>query len=151
MTGGKIADAPASAKEAIQDDNLAQRINALSAGGDQVASAEMKLTQTVGSGSYPIAVFYENDLFNHNSSDGGSSLIVWGSHPCDAATWPPEYTISYIGDNMNDDTTSYRGYSNCRIRLFMDAGPSGENWSFKAEEANVGDYWNDKASAAEIT
>ncbi|MEU7043110.1 hypothetical protein AB0A77_18890 [Streptomyces varsoviensis] len=122
-TRGRIADAPASAKNVARDHELLDRLRGVSAG-------RGGLTAQLG-------ILYKD--WNY----GGSSLILNGSGAC-ANGNGRDYTGELVDWN---DTVSSVAPVGCWIELFVDAHQSGYHQEYQTSTAYVGDSMNDRASS----
>ncbi|GIF63884.1 hypothetical protein Ais01nite_19190 [Asanoa ishikariensis] len=111
-TGGRVTDAPGDAKAALNDEKLATKLNDL-------PSARSNAPMAAAASNIVISVEYTGEGF------GGSSLTITGTHACDNALSPVEFTMASMPSGWNDDIESFRAFANCAAMHFLHIGASG--------------------------
>ncbi|WP_147449382.1 hypothetical protein [Actinomadura pelletieri] len=136
-TAGRIADAPDDAAAAAADRVLERRINALAAGRRDGALME----------GYVLSIEYQHENF------GGSSIIFTGYRGCDGiddGIVEFEYAdLAPIG--WNDTISSFRTYSDCRVRHFEHPHFVTPRTVFQTTLSYIGSLMNDRASSLQWT
>ncbi|MEV4620631.1 hypothetical protein AB0J74_18220 [Asanoa sp. NPDC049573] len=108
-TGGRVTDAPADPKAALNDEKLAKKLNDLPSKAPSAAA----LSNIV------ISVEYTGEDF------GGSTLTITGTHACDDFLSPVEFTMTSLPSGWNDDIESFRAFANCAGMHFLHIGATG--------------------------
>jgi hypothetical protein len=147
-TGGAIADAPADARDALDDASFTERINAL---------AHAKPTArdlgfggpALNFGSAVIGIVYKDAGY------GGNTWVFTQPYGCNG-DGAADFSVGNLNDRpysdygFNDAISSFHSYSGCRTVLF-------EHWYFQGAASNggvplydlgyVGDAMNDRATS----
>ncbi|WP_147339431.1 hypothetical protein [Actinomadura spongiicola] len=136
-TAGRITDAPGNAAAAAADRVLERRINALAAERGGSALRE----------GYVLSIEYQHENF------GGSSIIFTGYRGCDGiddGIVEFEYAdLAPIG--WNDTISSFRTYSDCRVRHFEHPHFVTPRTVFQTTLSYIGSLMNDRASSLQWT
>ncbi|GIF53053.1 hypothetical protein DFJ67_0575 [Asanoa ferruginea] len=109
-TGGRVTDAPANPKAALNDEKLAKKLNDLPAKAPSTLAAVSNIV---------ISVEYTGESF------GGSTLTITGTHACDDFLSPVEFTMTSLPSGWNDDIESFKGFANCAAMHFLHIGATG--------------------------
>jgi hypothetical protein len=125
-TGGRVTDAPVSARAAALDPSFARTMSALPA-----ATAASTLLGTE----------YANANFS------GASLSLFGGGRCDNSS-DVDFRFPSLPTGWNDRITSFRSFSNCAQQLFRNTNFGGGSLTIIISSlANVGAAANDQASS----
>ncbi|MFR9676821.1 hypothetical protein [Streptomyces sp. TR06-5] len=117
-TGGRVKDAPESARAAARDDAF-----------------RAELAGEVIQGTF----------FEH-ASYGGSSLTVYGAEPCVKDGWV-EYQLDF-DDWWKDRISSVQPWANCWIWLYPEPNLGGDrDGPFKENTPDIGSFMNDRAES----
>ncbi|MEV4539212.1 hypothetical protein AB0J82_36115 [Asanoa sp. NPDC049518] len=108
-TGGRVTDAPLDAKAALNDEKFAKKVD------DAPARAPM----AAAASNIVISIEYTGEGF------AGSSLTITGTHTCDNALSPVEFTMASMPSGWNDDIESFRAFANCAAMHFLHVGATG--------------------------
>ncbi|SNT50183.1 hypothetical protein SAMN05421812_107291 [Asanoa hainanensis] len=111
-SGGRVTDAPADAKVALNDQKFAKKL-------DDLPSARSNAPTAAAASNIIISIEYTGEDF------GGSSLTVTGTHACDNALSPVEFTLASMPSGWNDDIESFRAFANCAAKHFLHIGATG--------------------------
>ena len=127
-THGRIADAPASAADAVRDPLFAARVDAVE----------------------PPATTLASTLLGIEYSDAnlrGSSVSFFGSGGCDNSS-DADFRFASMPTGWNDRITSFTSYSNCAQQLFRNTSFGGGALTIIIRSlSNVGSAANDQASS----
>lgn len=127
-TGGRVTDAPVSARAAAVDPAFARTMSALPATTPKVAS-------TLLGTEYADANF------------SGASLSLFGAGRCDNSS-DADFRFASLPAGWNDRITSFRSFSNCAQQLFRNTNFGGGSLTIIISSlANVGAAANDQASS----
>jgi hypothetical protein len=127
-TGGRVADAPVSARAAALDPAFARTMSALPAA-------------TAKAASVLLGTEYANANF------GGASLSLFGAGRCDNSS-DADFRFASMPAGWNDRITSFRSFSNCAQQLFRNINFGGGSLTIIITSlANVGAAANDQASS----
>lgn len=118
------------------------------------------LLLAAGAMSFTAPAFAGCTVFQHRDYGGshwgldGNEWLMMGA--CEESVGSTSGGNGYCQRDWNDQISSYRVSSGCKIRLWVDAGdynPAGARFSrpFGTSVSYVGDSWNDQASWAECT
>jgi hypothetical protein len=130
-TGGRVTDAPTSARAAALDPAFAARMAALPASTPKVAAAASTLLGTE----------YANANF------AGASLNLFGAGRGDNSS-DADFRFSSMPAGWNDRITSFKSFSNCAQQLFRSVNFTGGSLTLIISSlANVGAAANDQASS----
>jgi hypothetical protein len=134
-TGGRITDAPADSRVAMNDQRLLARLNAT---GDKKNAAAIQ-----GGPDVLVGIIYYDDGF------GGPSQS-WLGRSCDDITHEDpqnaENRLAYVGDDWNDDFEAFRGFSNCWVRVWEHRDFKGASTPWAPFLSDLG-VLNDEGSA----
>jgi hypothetical protein len=136
-SGGQITDAPADTRVAMNDQPLLARLNAT--GGKKGPA----VNQPLGGGDVLIAILFYDDGF------GSPSLHLFGRACNDTIDIPPENQFPFIGEDWNDDFESFKGFSNCFVRLWEHRDFRGAMLDWAPERSDFG-VLNDEVSSLEF-
>jgi hypothetical protein len=126
-TGGRVTDAPTSARTAALDPAFARTVSALPA--------------VTASASVLLGTEYANANF------GGASLSLFGAGRCDNSS-DADFRFASLPAGWNDRITSFRSFSNCAQQLFRNTNFGGGSLTIIISSlANVGAAANDQASS----
>jgi hypothetical protein len=127
-TGGRVTNAPVSARDAALDPAFARTMSALPAPTSAVASVLLG-TEYV------------------NANFGGASLSLFGAGRCDDSS-DVDFRFASLPAGWNDRITSFRSFSNCAQQLFRNTNFGGGSLTIIISSlANVGAAANDQASS----
>jgi hypothetical protein len=127
-TGGRVTDAPVSARSAALDPAFARSMSALPAA-------------TAKAASLLLGTEYANANF------GGASLSLFGATRCDNSS-DADFRFASLPAGWNDRITSFRSFSNCAQQLFRNTNFGGGSLTIIISSlANVGAAANDQASS----
>ena len=130
-TGGRVTDAPLSARAAALDPAFARTMSALPAATPAALPAASTLLGTE----------YANANF------GGASLSLFGAGRCDNSS-DADFRFASLPAGWNDRITSFRSFSNCAQQLFRNTNFGGGSLTIIISSlANVGAAANDQASS----
>jgi hypothetical protein len=130
-TGGRVTDAPVSARTAALDPAFARRMAALPAG----------TPKTTAAASVLLGVEYANAGF------AGASLSMFGAGRCDNSS-DVDFRFASMPAGWNDRITSFKSFSNCAQQLFRSINFTGGSLTIITSSlANVGAAANDQASS----
>jgi hypothetical protein len=125
-TGGRVADAPVSARAAALDPAFARTMDTLPAA---TAASVLLGTEYV------------------NANFGGASLSLFGAGRCDDSA-DVDFRFASLPAGWNDRITSFRSFSNCAQQLFRNINFGGGALTIIISSlANVGAAANDQASS----
>jgi hypothetical protein len=126
-TGGRVTDAPVSARSAALDPTFARAMSALPA--------------VTPKASVLLGTEYANANF------GGASLSLFGAGRCDNSS-DVDFRFASLPAGWNDRITSFRSFSNCAQQLFRNTNFGGGSLTIIISSlANVGAAANDQASS----
>ena len=126
-TGGRVTDAPVSARSAALDPTFARTISALP-------------TMTAAA-SVLLGTEYANANF------GGSSLSLFGAGQCDNSS-DADFRFASLPTGWNDRISSFRSFSNCAQQLFRNTNFGGGSLTIIISSLSyVGAAANDQASS----
>ena len=126
-TGGRVTDAPLSARAAALDPGFARTMSAL--------PAALPAASTLLGTEYADANF------------GGASLSLFGAGRCDNSS-DADFRFASLPAGWNDRITSFRSFSNCAQQLFRNINFGGGSLTIIISSlANVGAAANDQASS----
>ncbi len=127
-TGGRVVDAPVSARTAALDPAFARSMSALPAA-------------TAKAASLLLGTEYANANFS------GASLSLFGAGRCDTSA-DVDFRFASLPAGWNDRITSFRSFSNCAQQLFRNTNFGGGSLTLIITSlANVGAAANDQASS----
>jgi hypothetical protein len=127
-TGGRVTDAPLSARTAALDPAFARSMSALP-------------STTATAASLLLGTEYANSNF------GGASLSLFGAGRCDTSS-DADFRFPSLPAGWNDRITSFRSFSNCAQQLFRNTNFGGGSLTIIITSlANVGAAANDQASS----
>ena len=127
-TGGRVTDAPLSARTAATDPAFARAMSAPPAAAPKLAS-----------------VLLGTEYANANFS--GASLSLFGAGRCDNSS-DADFRFGSMPAGWNDRITSFRSFSNCAQQLFRNINFGGGSLTIVITSlANVGSAANDQASS----
>jgi hypothetical protein len=126
-TGGRVTDAPVSARTAALDPAFARTMSALPAATPNVSTL--------------LGTEYANANF------AGASLSLFGAGRCDNSS-DADFRFASLPAGWNDRITSFRSFSNCAQQLFRNTNFGGGSLTIIISSlANVGAAANDQASS----
>jgi hypothetical protein len=126
-TGGRVTDAPVSARAAALDPVFARTMSALPA--------------ALPAASTLLGTEYANANFS------GASLSLFGAGRCDNSS-DADFRFASLPAGWNDRITSFRSFSNCAQQLFRNINFGGGSLTIIISSlANVGAAANDQASS----
>jgi hypothetical protein len=126
-TGGRVTDAPLSARSAALDPGFARTMSA-------PAAVTPRASLLLGT-EYADANF------------GGASLSLFGAGRCDNSS-DADFRFASLPAGWNDRITSFRSFSNCAQQLFRNTNFGGGSLTIIISSlANVGAAANDQASS----
>lgn len=150
-TGGQILDAPADARLAIRDEAFVARINEVAAAhGPKEAASVVVHAGASNDTAGPEAVHPDTTVvlaINYlDLNFSGSTLTFTAPTGC---AWNHSYSWSNLGSAWNDQISSFRAFSNCNERLWVDANFGG-NFEDGTSVSYVGDWMNDRGSSVQF-
>lgn len=77
---------------------------------------------------------------------GGDIYEIYFSSACNTAS-AVDWQLASLPSWINDETSSFRGYANCRLQIWVDANFGGASYGPLASSSYVGATMNDKASS----
>jgi hypothetical protein len=137
-TGGRITDAPADARAALDDPAFADRINEPLLGGIHPDT------------TYVIGIDYIDANY------GGNTWVWYRTTPCDGNLGTIDYSIPnlnaepYSEYGFNDSISSFHSYANCQTVLYADwyyEGAATNGGAPIVDMSYVGNAMNDQASS----
>jgi hypothetical protein len=130
-TGGRVTDAPVSARTAALDPAFARKMAALPAGTPEVAAAASVL----------LGVEYADAGFS------GASLSLFGAGGCDNSS-DVDFRFGSMPAGWNDRISSFKSFSNCAQQLFRSVNFTGGSLTLIISSLSyVGAAANDQASS----
>jgi hypothetical protein len=110
-TGGRITDAPADSRVAMNDERLLARVYNTGDTRKEKIQTDDKKKGGIQPRIFGIigTIFYQSDF--------ESSSATWSAESCDDTT-SIDWQVAYVGDDWNDDFESARGGNNCQMKVF---------------------------------
>ncbi|WP_233221736.1 hypothetical protein [Streptomyces carminius] len=128
-SGGRIDDAPASARSAAQDPAFRKRTKELATAAETARNGDL----------------IQGTLFEHENY-GGATFTVYGEAPC-PDNGKVDYSID-LPDDWKDIVTSVQPWANCWIWLYPEPGLNGDrDGPFKENTPYVGSFMNDRTES----
>ncbi|MBO8187727.1 hypothetical protein [Streptomyces spirodelae] len=127
-SGGRIDDAPASARTAARDSRFRAQARSLAADGDERAGGVIQGT------------FFDDPGF------GGDSLTITGEGLCEKDGWV-DYQYD-LEDAWKNRISSVQPWGNCWIWLYPEPGLGGDrDGPFKENTSDIGAFMNDRTQS----
>ncbi|WP_019358953.1 MULTISPECIES: hypothetical protein [Streptomyces] len=127
-SGGRIDDAPASARAAAHDSGFRARARSLAADGERQADGVIQGT------------FFEDVDF------GGDSLTITGASLCEKDGWV-DYQYD-LQDAWKNRISSVQPWGNCWLWLYPEPDLGGDrDGPFKENTADIGSFMNDRTQS----
>ncbi|MFI8849091.1 hypothetical protein [Streptomyces sp. 891-h] len=127
-SGGRIDDAPASARAAAHDSRFRAQARSLAADGDERANGVIQGT------------FFDDADF------GGDSLTITGEGLCEKDGWV-DYQYD-LEDAWKNRISSVQPWGNCWIWLYPEPGLGGDrDGPFKENTSDIGAFMNDRTQS----
>lgn len=132
-TGGRITDAPADVRVAMNDQRLLAKLN---------ATGEKKDTAAIPSAvEAPISTLFIDDGFDDDS-------LTYIGTACTGPVSDIDFAEPYVGDEWNDDFESIRTFNNCFARLWEHRDFKGAMLDFFGDRSDLG-VLNDEVSSVQ--
>jgi hypothetical protein len=143
-TGGKVTDAPADPRVAMNDKALLTRLNA---SGDKKSSAA---NQPLAEDEAMVFLLYCNTGFRGCIVGGG--VAIWTGRPCTGSdtSGPIDWQVPYVGDEWNDWGESFQAFQNCWAKVFEHANFGGASLDWAPERSDLG-VLEDEVSSFQLT
>lgn len=131
-TGGRVTDAPRSARGALDDARLVAELDA--SGSTKAQSSSITAVSVL------ISIEYWDDGFS------GSTYTWTAPAGCTGTTADTDWQAASLASNWNDEIGSYRGFSNCWVRHFEHINFGGIFTAYDGGLADMG--WMDDESSS---
>jgi hypothetical protein len=107
-TGGRITDAPADSRVAMNDERFVARVygdkkKEPQTGDEKKEAIQPRIHGIIGT------IFYQSDF--------DSSSATWSAESCDDSG-SIDWEVEYVGDDWNDNFESARGGNNCQMKVW---------------------------------
>lgn len=148
-TNGAVTDAPAEARGRLAPD-LAARVDAA---GRQAARANLDARSFgVNALRTVVGVEYEHSVYNGGGGANGRTWIFTWNQLCDDGDTEADVAFGYVGDQANDQISSFEGFSNCWQRGYEHADFGGAVLSLReSDDGLVGDGFDNRISSLQFT
>jgi hypothetical protein len=140
-TGGRVTDAPVSARTAATDATFTRKMGALPATAVKTAATSGTTPATAAAASVLLGVEYADANYL------GASVSFFGATRCDNSS-DADFRFASMPAGWNDRITSFKSFSNCAQQLFRSTSFTGGSLTIIIVNlANVGSAANDQASS----
>ncbi|MET9735612.1 hypothetical protein ABZZ79_34800 [Streptomyces sp. NPDC006458] len=138
-TGGKITDAPADARSALNDPRFAARLDETAA--KHPSSTASSTRPTAAQGSTVIGIEYWHIGW------AGSTYVLSADYGCTTALDGPEWEFSFWRAPWSDNISSFRTYANCYADHFDGPFYTGDHTGYQYGQYYIGEFMNDRTSS----